>query len=67
MVADDAEELRKVLLQAAQTQEAQLGRYDEYGQRYIIDFIIEWGDKQAMVRSAWIIEHGSNTPRLTTW
>lgn len=66
MTADDAEELQAVLLQAVKTSDAQLGRRDVYGQRYTIDFLLEWRTKQAMVRSGWIIEHDSDTPRLTT-
>lgn len=66
MTADDAEDLREVLLQVVKTHEAQLGRRDEYGQRYIVDFMLEWRGQRAMLRSGWIIEHGSDTPRLTT-
>ena len=66
IVASDAEELRAALLQAVKTHDAQLGRRDEYGQRYILDFMFQWRGKQAMIRSAWIMEHGSNTPRLTS-
>jgi hypothetical protein len=43
-----------------------LGRRDEYGQRYIIDFMLEWRDKRSMIRSGWIIEHDTDIPRLTT-
>src|SRR3989442_10803971 len=64
--ADDAEDLRVLLLQAVKTSEAQLGRHDAYGQRYTVDFLLAWRDKQAMVRSGWIIEHDADTPRLTT-
>jgi hypothetical protein len=66
ITASDAHELREVLLQVVRTQEARSGRRDGYGQRYIIDFMLEWGGARAMVRSGWIIEHGSGTPRLTT-
>ena len=66
ITADDAEDLRVLLLQAVKTSEAQLGRRDAYGQRYTVDFLLEWHDKQAMVRSGWIIEHDSDTPHLTT-
>ena len=66
MTADDAEDLRVCLLQAVQTSDAQLGRRDAYGQRYTVDFLLAWHDKQAMVRSGWIIEQDSDTPRLTT-
>lgn len=66
MTADDAEELRGVLLEVIKTHSARLGRRDEYGQRYTLDFVLEWQDKSATVRSGWIIEHDSDIPRLTT-
>ena len=43
-----------------------LGRRDTYGQRYIIDFPLEWRGKRPLIRSGWIIEHGIDIPRLTT-
>jgi hypothetical protein len=66
MTADDADELRAALLQAAVTHEAQFGRRDDYGQRYTLDFPLEWRGRRAVIRSGWIIEHDSDTPRLTT-
>jgi hypothetical protein len=66
MTTDDAEELRAFLLQAVKTADAQLGRRDAYGQRYTVDFLLTWHDRQAMVRSGWIIEHHTETPHLTT-
>lgn len=66
ITASDAEDLRSMLLQAVKTHDAQLGRRDAYGQRYIVDVPLEWQGKRAMIRSGWIIEHGSDTPRLTT-
>ena len=66
IAVNDAETLRDVLLQAVKTHEAQLGRRDVYGQRYIVDFPLTWHENQFMIRSGWIIEHGMDTPRLTT-
>ncbi|MCL0078156.1 hypothetical protein M1O56_00570 [Dehalococcoidia bacterium] len=66
MTANDAEHLRNVLLQTVKIHEVQLGRRDEYGQRYLVDFMLEWRGKRAMIRSGWIIERGSVTPRLTS-
>ena len=63
---DDAKDLHDALLQAVRTHHAQLGRRDGYGQRYIVDFALGWHGKRAMIRSGWIIEHGSDTPRLTS-
>ena len=37
-----------------------------YGQRYTADFLLARREKQAIVRSGWIIEHDSDIPRLTT-
>lgn len=64
--ADDAEDLRKALLEMVLIQEAELGLNDAYGQRYTVDFLFEWGGRREMVRSGWIIEHESEIPRLTT-
>ncbi|MBD2081554.1 DUF6883 domain-containing protein [Leptolyngbya sp. FACHB-17] len=66
MTADDAEELRQILLEVVKVQEAQLGRQDEFGQRYTLDFTIEWQNRSATLRSGWIIEQGSENPKLTT-
>ena len=66
MVAGNAEELRQILLKVVTTHKARLGRQDAFGQRYTLDFVIEWQNRSATLRSGWIIEHGSETPRLTT-
>jgi hypothetical protein len=62
----NAYELRNILLKIIKTHDARLGLRDEYGQRYIIDFMLEWKNKRLLVRSGWIIEHNSKTPKLTT-
>jgi hypothetical protein len=66
MTADNAEELRQILLEVVQAHEARLGRQDEFGQRYTLDFKIEWQNRSTTPRSGWIIEHDSEVPRLTT-
>ena len=66
MTASDAVDLRDILLQVVKTQEARLGGRDDYGQRYILDFVLDWRNQSAVIRSGWIIEHGSDTPKLTT-
>lgn len=66
ITATDAEALRDVLLQVVKTHEMQLGRQDAYGQRYIVDFSLTWRGKQTLIRSGCIVEHGTDTPRLTT-
>ena len=66
MKADDAEELREILLEIVKIHEARLGRQDEFGQRYTLESIIEWHNRNTTLQSGWIIEHGSDIPRLTT-
>jgi hypothetical protein len=66
ITADHAEELRQILLGVVRAQDAQLGRQDEFGQRYTLDFTIEWQNRSATIRSGWIVEHSSGVPKLTT-
>ncbi|AFY72709.1 hypothetical protein Syn7502_00554 [Synechococcus sp. PCC 7502] len=66
MTAREAEYLQLRLLEVVKTNEAKLGRRDQFGQRYTLDFILEWKNRRANIRSGWIIEEGSNIPRLTT-
>lgn len=66
MTADHAEALRQILLAVVETHEARLGRKDEFGQRYTLDFTLKWQNRSATVRSGWIIEHDSEAPKLTT-
>jgi len=52
MTAGDAEDLRNFLFQAVkQNDNARLGRRDDFGQRYLLDFIIEWHGKRALIQS----------------
>ena len=66
MGPNDAEELRDTLLEAVKIQDAQFGKKDERGQRYTLDFTMNWKHNQATIRRGWIIETNSDTPKLTT-
>ena len=66
MTDADAEFLRDALLHVVQSHDATFGRRDAYGQRYQIDFVFDWRGRQTILRSGWIIEHGTDIPRLTT-
>ncbi len=66
ITADNAEELRQIILKVVKTHEVVLQRRDEFGQRYTLDFTLEWQDRSATIRSGWIIKEGSDVPRLTT-
>jgi hypothetical protein len=66
MTAENGEELRQIILEVIKTNEVQLGRCDEFGQRYTLDFPLEWQNRNATIRTGWIIEPESDIPRLTT-
>jgi len=66
LTAAEAPHLRAKLLEVAQTEDAQQGELDLYGQRYTIEFEMETQVGKATVRSGWIILHGKAAPRLTT-
>jgi hypothetical protein len=66
MTGADAARWRDILLQAVTTHDADVGYRDAYGQRYVVDCLLEWRGRQAMIRSGWILEHGSDSPRLTS-
>ncbi|WP_414562736.1 MULTISPECIES: DUF6883 domain-containing protein [unclassified Anabaena] len=66
ITADNAEELRQIILAKVKTQAASLNRCDEFGQRYTLDFTLEWQNKSATIRTGWIIQADSDIPRLTS-
>lgn len=62
----DADILRDTLLFVARSEEAQPALLDHYGQRYVVDFAMTVGVRQARVRSTWIIRTDEDFPRLTS-
>lgn len=66
MGPDDADALREILLQIVRTHEAEVREHDEHGQRYRIDFLLSWRDRQAPIRSVWNIRPDEGFPRLVT-
>ena len=68
--ADDAERLRQLILDAILTTEATAQPPTSYGQRFVVDFQVQWRKHfvvtSAMIRSAWIIRNDEDFPRLTT-
>jgi hypothetical protein len=61
-----AEWLQDSLLAAAREMDCQLGKLDEHGQRYVVDFMAQFGGRTARLRRAWIIRIGEDFPRLIT-
>lgn len=66
LTAADAEELKDALLHAAQVEEAVPGENDAYGQRFVVDFLMDRSLRVARVRSAWIVRCDEDFPRLTS-
>ena len=63
---DDAEHLRDAILAATFTSDAVATTHNGYGQRYVLDFAMDWRTKQAVVRTTWIMLDNEDFPRLTS-
>ncbi len=66
LTAQEAEELQAALFAAARENEAIVADRDAYGQRYVVDFVMRRGDREATVRATWIIRTSEDHPRLTS-
>jgi hypothetical protein len=66
LTISDADWLREQLLGLAQTGEAVPGVPSPFGETYVIDAEISHGGQAAIVRTSWIVEYGTDFPRLTT-
>jgi hypothetical protein len=63
---EDAEWLRKRALEIAGSSEAMPQPASVFGDNYVIDSVIEYEGKSALVRFSWIVEFGTDFPRLTS-
>lgn len=66
MTAEDSDLLTAVLQRAASENEAISGDSDEYGNRFIIDFDLEFKGRTAAIRSCWIVLANETVPRFVT-
>jgi hypothetical protein len=66
MGLDEMEVLKVALQEAVRADDAVLGKSNQYGQRYVIDFLMTRVEKQAMIRSVWIVRYDEDFPRLVT-
>ena len=64
--AENAEELRDVLLAEVRSEQAVPTETDDYGRRYVIDTLVAGPAGSAIVRSAWIVRRDEDFPRLTS-
>jgi hypothetical protein len=62
----DAEELRRLILDAVSIREAVKGRRDAYGDRYVVDIAVTGPGGDATIRSSWIVRTGEDFARLTS-
>lgn len=62
----DADWLRGEILQTTYIREAKESRLSPFGQTYVIDVTITYGSQSALIRTTWIVEHGTDFPRLTS-
>ena len=66
IMVTDAEWLRERAFEAAINGDAKAQSSSVFGDKYVIDSILEFGGLSATVRFTWIIEFGTDFPRLTS-
>ena len=62
----NAEWLRERALEAATIGDAHGPSPSVFGDKYVIDSVLEYEAKTALVRFCWIVEFGTDFPRLTS-
>jgi hypothetical protein len=62
----DAARLAQIILQHLVNAPARPVVVDRYGSRYEIDLLVSVGERNATLRTGWIIPTGEMAPRLTT-
>jgi hypothetical protein len=66
LTADDAAWLRERILESVLTAEAVVRPTSPFGINFVADILIEREGRKALVRTAWIVEFGTDFPRLTS-
>jgi hypothetical protein len=56
----------KGAIEIASSAEAKSEAASVFGNKYVIDSVIEHQGKSAIVRFSWIVEYGTDFPRLTS-
>jgi hypothetical protein len=62
----DAGRLRELLQKAATDEEATAGGEHPYGERFVIDFVVQGPHGPTTVRSAWLLRSDDGLPHLIT-
>jgi hypothetical protein len=63
---NDADRIEAQIREGVKTGQPVAGRNDQYGQRWSVDVPVTGPAGTMTVRTAWIVEPGSTTPRLAT-
>jgi hypothetical protein len=66
LTIDDAEWLRAQVIRIAREGEAAIGQFSPFGQKYVIDAALTVHEGTGIVRTAWIVENGTDFPRLVS-
>ncbi|MFN0277533.1 MAG: DUF6883 domain-containing protein [Pyrinomonadaceae bacterium] len=66
LLRKDWETLQNALLVAVKSEDAKLGKPNNYGEVFIVEFDMTNAGKTAIVRSVWMIKPGSKNPELIT-
>ncbi|WKN42115.1 DUF6883 domain-containing protein [Tunicatimonas pelagia] len=66
LTRQDANLLKEAILETLPKHEASFVREDQYGKRYTVDIKIRNLDKEAIVRTGWIIKKDEGFPKLTS-
>lgn len=66
MTFADAARLQQLLLDAALTDQAEVGEADEFGRRYVLDLAVVGINELVTIRSTWIVRADEEVPRLVT-
>ncbi len=62
----DADWLRERALEIALRDDATPGAASVFGDKYVIDAVLQYKGPSAMVRFSWMVEFGTEFPRLTS-
>jgi hypothetical protein len=62
----ETEILKNALLQAVQNYSVTAIESNLYGQKYLLEFEMQYQNKVAIIRSVWLMRHNENFARLVT-
>jgi hypothetical protein len=63
---NEADDVRRRLLEIVLQADASFLGADDYGQRYALDFVVQGVRGPVAVRSLWIVRHGEDFPRFAS-